>query len=70
MDESLCGYLTKYDCSSADLNPIGGLSKSDLFAFIEHTAQVLKFPLLDEVMHKSISKHIRKHYKDTHQCDS
>lgn len=23
MDESLRGYLTKYDCSSADINPIG-----------------------------------------------
>ena len=24
VDEGLRGYLTKYDCSSADLNPIGG----------------------------------------------
>ena len=24
MDEGLRGYLTKYDCSSADINPIGG----------------------------------------------
>ena len=23
VDEGLRGYLTKYDCSSADLNPIG-----------------------------------------------
>jgi len=30
VDESLRGYLTKYDCSSADLNPIGAISKSDL----------------------------------------
>lgn len=27
VDESLRGYLTKYDCSSADINPIGGISK-------------------------------------------
>lgn len=27
VDESLWGYLTKYDCSSADINPIGGISK-------------------------------------------
>lgn len=26
VDESLRGYLTKYDCSSADINPIGGIS--------------------------------------------
>lgn len=27
VDEGLRGYLTKYDCSSADINPIGGISK-------------------------------------------
>ena len=26
VDESLRGYLTKYDCSSADINPIGAIS--------------------------------------------
>lgn len=35
VDEALVGYLTKYDCSSADLNPIGSLSKQDLRRFIE-----------------------------------
>lgn len=30
VDEGLRGYMTKYDCSSADLNPIGGISKGDL----------------------------------------
>ena len=30
VDESLRGYMTKYDCSSADVNPIGGICKSDL----------------------------------------
>lgn len=28
VDESLRGYMTKYDCSSGDLNPIGGISKT------------------------------------------
>jgi len=32
--EALRGYFTKYDCSSADLNPIGGISKLDLRRFI------------------------------------
>lgn len=27
VDEGLRGYMTKYDCSSADINPIGGISK-------------------------------------------
>lgn len=35
VDEALVGYLTKYDCSAADLNPIGSLSKQDLRCFIE-----------------------------------
>ena len=34
VDEGLSGYLTKYDCSSADLNPIGGISKVDLKRFL------------------------------------
>ncbi|KAM3187258.1 hypothetical protein ACTXT7_002696 [Hymenolepis weldensis] len=36
LDEALCGYLTKYDCSSADLNPIGSISKEDLRRFLEY----------------------------------
>ena len=34
VDEGLRGYLTKYDCSSADLNPIGGICKTDLKRFL------------------------------------
>ncbi|KAL4445070.1 hypothetical protein ABPG74_018798 [Tetrahymena malaccensis] len=30
LDEGLRGYLTKYDCSSADINPIGSISKTDV----------------------------------------
>ncbi|XP_078405629.1 glutamine-dependent NAD(+) synthetase isoform X4 [Cetorhinus maximus] len=36
VDESLRGYMTKYDCSSADINPIGGISKTDLRNFIQY----------------------------------
>ncbi|ORZ29590.1 hypothetical protein BCR44DRAFT_115967 [Catenaria anguillulae PL171] len=46
VDESLRGYLTKYDCSSADLNPIGGISKTDLRAFISWSATHLDLPIL------------------------
>ncbi|EOD40799.1 hypothetical protein EMIHUDRAFT_460331 [Emiliania huxleyi CCMP1516] len=35
VDEALRGYYTKYDCSAADLNPIGGVNKRDLKAFLE-----------------------------------
>ena len=34
--ESLRGYLTKYDCSAGDLNPIGSINKSDLKKFLIH----------------------------------
>jgi len=36
VDEALMGYLTKYDCSSADINPIGGLCKSDLKSYLDY----------------------------------
>ncbi|XP_038621075.1 glutamine-dependent NAD(+) synthetase [Tachyglossus aculeatus] len=36
VDECLRGYLTKYDCSSADINPIGGISKTDLKSFLQY----------------------------------
>ena len=41
VDEALVGYLTKYDCSSADLNPIGSIAKEDLRRFIEYVEKVL-----------------------------
>ncbi|CAL3964520.1 unnamed protein product [Diplocarpon coronariae] len=45
VDESLRGYLTKYDCSSADINPIGGISKTDLKSFIHWASLEQNFGL-------------------------
>lgn len=39
VDESLRGYMTKYDCSAADVNPIGGISKADLHRFLVYAAE-------------------------------
>ncbi|XP_048216989.1 glutamine-dependent NAD(+) synthetase-like isoform X1 [Perognathus longimembris pacificus] len=50
VDESLLGYLTKYDCSSADINPIGGVSKTDLRAFVQFCAQRFQLPALQGVL--------------------
>ncbi|XP_043267559.1 glutamine-dependent NAD(+) synthetase isoform X3 [Venturia canescens] len=36
VDEALRGYFTKYDCSSADVNPIGGIAKDDLKKFLNY----------------------------------
>lgn len=46
VDESLRGYLTKYDCSSADINPIGGISKTDLKSFISYASNEFSMPIL------------------------
>lgn len=35
LDEGLRGYFTKYDCSSADINPIGSISKTDIKKFLQ-----------------------------------
>ncbi|XP_066108397.1 glutamine-dependent NAD(+) synthetase isoform X2 [Saccopteryx bilineata] len=50
VDESLLGYLTKYDCSSADINPIGGISKTDLRAFIQFCIEHFQLPALQRIM--------------------
>merc|ERR1712060_270503 len=39
VDEALRGYYTKYDCSAADINPIGGINKRDLKCFLEWTGK-------------------------------
>lgn len=46
LPDSLLGYLTKYDCSSADINPIGGISKMDLRAFVQFCAERFQLPVL------------------------
>ena len=50
VDESLRGYVTKYDCSSADINPIGGISKRDLQKFLRWAANHLGYPALIDVV--------------------
>ncbi|KAJ2979543.1 hypothetical protein NUW54_g11127 [Trametes sanguinea] len=48
VDESLRGYFTKYDCSSADVNPIGAISKTDLKKFIAYARDAFDLPILTE----------------------
>jgi len=50
VDEAIRGYFTKYDCSSADLNPIGGISKTDLQNFIIHAGKKFGFPEVEEIV--------------------
>ncbi|KAI0732144.1 hypothetical protein C8Q72DRAFT_774915 [Fomitopsis betulina] len=50
VDESLRGYLTKYDCSSADVNPIGAISKTDLKRFIAYAQGAFDLPILEQFL--------------------
>jgi len=49
VDEGLRGYMTKYDCSSADLNPIGGISKGDLKKMLFWAARTYQWDILAEI---------------------
>jgi NAD+ synthase (glutamine-hydrolysing) len=49
VDEGLRGYMTKYDCSSADLNPIGAIRKEDLRRMLQWAAKRYGWPVLDEI---------------------
>ncbi len=50
VDEALRGYLTKYDCSSGDINPIGGISKRDLRRFLGWAQCHLGYTALGEIV--------------------
>ena len=47
-DEALRGYFTKYDNSSADINPIGSISKEDLKRFVSYCAETFNSSILQE----------------------
>lgn len=51
VDESLRGYMTKYDCSSADINPIGGICKEDLKRLLLWGSETFKTPVLAEILY-------------------
>ncbi|KAI5299701.1 glutamine-dependent NAD(+) synthetase, partial [Ascosphaera atra] len=48
--EAIRGYMTKYDCSSADINPIGSIDKSDLKRFIAFAEKEFDLPCLHEFL--------------------
>jgi NAD+ synthase (glutamine-hydrolysing) len=50
VDESLRGYMTKFDCSAADVNPIGGIAKGDLKRFLVWGAKNLGYAALESVV--------------------
>ncbi|KAG6796244.1 glutamine-dependent NAD(+) synthetase [Apis mellifera caucasica] len=50
VDEALRGYFTKYDCSSADINPIGGIAKNDLKSFLSYFRKKHGITALDNIL--------------------
>ncbi len=50
VDEGLRGYLTKYDCSSADINPIGTFSKVDLGSALRYLADVCNMEIMRDIV--------------------
>ncbi|DAZ96864.1 TPA: hypothetical protein N0F65_008825 [Lagenidium giganteum] len=50
VNEALRGYMTKYDCSSGDLNPIGGVCKTDLFKLLRWAAGHYGYSSLQQVV--------------------
>jgi len=59
VDEALRGYMTKYDCSSADINPIGGICKSDLKRLLKWAAVEYEVPALDAIADARPSAELR-----------
>lgn len=47
LSEQLRGYYTKYDNSSADINPIGGIDKTDLISFVKYCRTKFDIPVLE-----------------------
>ncbi|EMC91495.1 hypothetical protein BAUCODRAFT_330188 [Baudoinia panamericana UAMH 10762] len=69
VDECLRGYLTKYDCSSADINPIGGISKTDLKRFIKWAETDFGLPVLRQFLDAVPTAELEPITKDYVQSD-
>ncbi len=59
LDESLRGYFTKYDCSSADINPIGSFSKFRLKEILNYFCKMHKFEVIEEVLEATPTAELR-----------
>ncbi|KAI1936225.1 glutamine-dependent NAD(+) synthetase [Ophidiomyces ophidiicola] len=68
-DEALRGYYTRYDCSSADINPIGSISKSDLRGFIAWAEKEFQLPILKEFLNATPTAELEPITKDYVQAD-
>lgn len=56
--------MTKYDCSSADLNPIGGVSKKDLKEFLQWAGENYEYSSLLEIVQAPPTAELRPQAED------
>ena len=63
-DEGLRGYMTKYDCSSADLNPIGGINKIEIGRFLRWSSKNHGLTALDSVLEAAPTAELRPFSED------
>ena len=68
-DESLAGYMTKYDCSSADINPIGSLSKSTIRMILNSFAEETGSAVFAEIARATPSAELRPAMSGHRQTD-
>lgn len=52
-DEMIRGFLTKYDNSSADINPLGDVSKKQIKAALSYMRASRDIPLIDEILNQA-----------------
>jgi len=66
--EGLRGYLTKYDCSAGDLNPIGSINKSDIVKFLDYFSKKTGISVFGEIAKAKPTAELRPY--DTTQKES
>jgi len=69
VDEALMGYYTKYDCSSADLNPIGSFSKINLKKFLDYSISYFNLPILKEILEQKPTAELEPFNSEYSQTD-
>lgn len=68
VDEALIGYLTKYDCSSGDLNLIGSIHKIDVQKILKYLYNLYpEVTALDDIVNATPTAELTPH--DTKQSD-
>ncbi|KFA65159.1 hypothetical protein S40285_06501 [Stachybotrys chlorohalonatus IBT 40285] len=67
--EALRGYMTKYDCSSADINPIGSIDKAALKGFIAWARDHFDIPCLEEFLNATPTAELEPVTEDYTQSD-